>query len=145
MSLRSHMLALALTASFGASVACGGSDPASALPGGSAASKEAAPKEIDVAGLKSAQDAQSITLIDVRTPAEFADGHAPGAVNIPVDELKTRMSELEPHRDEAIFLICRSGVRSAQAQTQLLAAGFTNPINVVGGTRAWRAAGHPVE
>jgi rhodanese-related sulfurtransferase len=121
-------------------MACSGVDDAS-----SAMAATAAPAEVDVAKLKAIMDTQKVALIDVRTAAEFAEGHAPGAVNIPVGELDTRMSELEPHKSAAVYLICRSGSRSARAQTQLLAAGFFRPINVVGGTLAWRAAGHPVE
>lgn len=61
-------------------------------------------------------------LLDVRTPAEHASGAPSGAVNIPVQELATRLRELP--KDRAIVAFCRSGARSASAVEQLVAAGF---------------------
>lgn len=61
-------------------------------------------------------------LLDVRTPAEHAGGAPSGAVNIPVQELATRLHELP--RDRTIVAFCRSGARSASAVEQLVAAGF---------------------
>jgi len=62
-------------------------------------------------------------LVDVRTPGEFAAGHIPGAVNIPVGELNARMSELDP-RDVAVVVYCRSGQRSSSAARLFRSAGF---------------------
>jgi phage shock protein E len=62
-------------------------------------------------------------LVDVRTPAEFAAGHIPGAVNIPVQQLDSRLSELQP-KDQAVVLYCRSGNRSGTAARLLKSAGF---------------------
>jgi phage shock protein E len=62
-------------------------------------------------------------LIDVRTPAEFAAGHIPGAINIPVQQLDSRLGELQP-KDAAIVLYCRSGSRSGSAARMLKGAGF---------------------
>jgi len=61
-------------------------------------------------------------LLDVRTPAEFATGAPSGALNIPVQELATRLHELP--RDRTIVAYCHSGVRSANAVEKLVAAGF---------------------
>lgn len=63
-------------------------------------------------------------LVDVRTPAEFAAGHIPGAVNIPVQELDARMAELEP-KSSALVVYCRSGNRSGNAARRLKSAGFS--------------------
>lgn len=63
-------------------------------------------------------------LVDVRTPREFAAGHIPGAINLPVQQLDKRMSELEP-RGGALVLYCRSGHRSGNAARILKSAGFT--------------------
>ena len=101
--------------------------------------------EVDVATLRAAQAAGVVALVDVRSKPEFADGHLPGAVNIPVDELSQRLSELTAHQSEDLYLICRSGARSARAHGLLLDAGYVKPINVVGGMRAWQAAGFPLE
>lgn len=62
-------------------------------------------------------------LVDVRTPGEFAAGHIPGALNIPVQQLDARMSELQP-KDGAVVVYCRSGHRSGAAARMLKNAGF---------------------
>ncbi len=62
-------------------------------------------------------------LLDVRTPEEFAGGHLPGAVNIPVQALAARVRDLgAPHAPVVVY--CRSGARSARAASMLRAAGF---------------------
>jgi phage shock protein E len=70
-------------------------------------------------------------IIDVRTPAEFADDAYPGAVNIPLAILPARMPELEP-KDKPIVLYCASGARSGQALRLLRQAGFTDVVNAGG-------------
>lgn len=137
MPLRSLRILWALALCAGA---CGGSQTSAPTP-----AVAGAMAEVDVATLKAARDAGTVAVVDVRTPAEYADGHVPGAINIPVDSLAQRMSELAPHKDADLYLICRSGARSARAQSVLLDAGYAHPINVAGGTLAWQSAGFPVE
>jgi phage shock protein E len=67
--------------------------------------------------------AQGATLVDVRTPGEWASGHAEGAVLIPIDELGGRLGEIP--RDHPVVVYCASGVRSARAAAMLGAAGYT--------------------
>ncbi len=74
-------------------------------------------------------------LVDVRTREEYRAGHLPGAVNIPVQELGSRVDELEP-RGTPIVVYCRSGRRSATARAQLVRAGFTN-VHDLGPMSAW--------
>ena len=62
-------------------------------------------------------------LVDVRTPGEFLAGHLPGAINIPVQQLDARMSELQP-KGAALVVYCRSGHRSGNAARRLKSAGF---------------------
>ena len=62
-------------------------------------------------------------LVDVRTPGEFAAGHISGAINIPVQQLDARMSELQP-KYAAVVVYCRSGHRSGNAARMLKNAGF---------------------
>lgn len=138
-------------------VACSGgsADPASApAPAAPEAPTADAPaatpaagarRDLDVEGLAAAQEAGSVAiLVDVRTPGEFAEGHVPGAVNIPVDELGERLAELEDHKDSEVYLICRSGGRSSRAADQLVAAGYS-AVNIRGGTLAWTGSGRAVE
>ena len=74
--------------------------------------------------------AGDLFLLDVRTPAEFAAGHIPGAVNVPVDELRNRLGELPRDRDSAAY--CQVGQRGYLATRVLLQAGF-RAANVGGG------------
>lgn len=108
-----------------------------------AQSAQAADREVDVATLKKALDDQKVPqLIDVRTPQEFAEGHVPGAVNIPLDQIETRSGEIAS--DQEVWLVCRSGSRSARAASLLEQKSF-NTVNVLGGTLAWQASGFAVE
>lgn len=83
-------------------------------------------------------------LVDVRTPEEYADGHVPGALNIPLDQLDAHMGELATYKQTEVHLICRSGSRSLAASQALLARGYL-PVNVGGGTEGWKQAGYAVE
>lgn len=83
-------------------------------------------------------------LVDVRTPEEFASGHAPGAKNIPLDQLESRLAELDAYKDGEIHVICQSGRRSLAASQTLAGKGY-DPVNVEGGTAGWKAAGYAVE
>ncbi|MCI8969946.1 MAG: FAD-dependent oxidoreductase [Oscillibacter sp.] len=81
----------------------------------------------------------SVTLLDVRTPAECAQGRIEGFRNIPVDELRQRLGELEPGRP--VYVICQSGLRSYIASRILTGAGFT-AYNFAGGFRYYDAVTH---
>ena len=82
-------------------------------------------------------------LLDVREVYEFVEGHAQGAINIPLSEFRERYQEAP--RDREILCICHMGSRSAQAGTFLLRQGWTHVKNVAGGTDEWEAAGLPME
>ena len=80
-------------------------------------------------------------LLDVREYEEWDAGHAPGAVHIPLGELGARYTELG--RDQPLFVICRSGKRSAHAAHALAGAGW-DARNVSDGMQGWQAAGRPM-
>ncbi|MBM3438896.1 MAG: rhodanese-like domain-containing protein, partial [Bacteroidetes bacterium] len=72
--------------------------------------------------------AGEIIIVDVRTVAEWDnDGHANCTVNIPIDELESRMGELK--KDQKVILVCRSGNRAGRAKQLLESAGFTQVEN----------------
>lgn len=78
---------------------------------------------------------QGITVVDVRTPEEYADGHVPNALLIPLQEIESRMKEFSP--DEQYLIICRSGNRSAQASEILAQKGMKHIYNMTGGMNEW--------
>jgi len=74
-------------------------------------------------------------MIDVREVHEFKQGHIPGAINIPLSQLRTRLSEIPKNRP--VFLYCRSGMRSRQAGKILSRHGYRNMAHLNGGITAW--------
>ena len=87
----------------------------------------------------------SVELIDVRTPVEYREVHVSFARNVPLDQLNaSQVSAGRGNSAKPLYVICRSGSRGKQACEQLQAAGYTNVLNVEGGTQAWDQAGLPV-
>ncbi|HEU5473210.1 MAG TPA: rhodanese-like domain-containing protein [Actinophytocola sp.] len=81
------------------------------------------------------------TVLDVREPDEWAAGHAPDALHIPMGDLAARLDELPA--DGNVYVVCRSGGRSARATAYLNANGW-EATNVDGGMKSWHAAGRPM-
>lgn len=94
-------------------------------------------REIDVDQLEELM-ASEVALVDVREPAEFDEAHVPGAVLIPMGQLGARLGELD--KNAPVYLICRSGHRSAVVGELLESHGYA-AVNVAGGTLAWVRAG----
>ncbi len=88
-----------------------------------------------------------LPVLDVRTPAEFAECHVQGAKLAPLDALDPRKAAdaLKPAVGTPIYLLCKSGSRATKAAGQFIAAGIANVCVVTGGTEACAAAGVPVE
>jgi rhodanese-related sulfurtransferase len=89
-------------------------------------------------------DLQKPVILDVRTPGEFAEGHLEGAMLVPVQEFQQRLGELAAHKDDPVFVYCRSGNRSTVAAKMLVDAGFAQVINLRHGIREWTKEGLPV-
>lgn len=88
------------------------------------------------------------TLLDVRTPAEFASTHAAGARLFPLeqfypDQIVSALGNEELGKKEPLYLICRSGARAQDAAEQLFSRGYHNVSVVEGGTEAWTKARLP--
>ncbi|WP_345709561.1 rhodanese-like domain-containing protein [Kitasatospora paranensis] len=86
-----------------------------------------------------------LTVVDVRSPGEYAAGHIPGAHNVPLDLLHLAVPALRAAAGRgAVTVVCASGNRSATACDRLAAAGVAAAM-LVGGTAAWAAEGHPLD
>jgi glyoxylase-like metal-dependent hydrolase (beta-lactamase superfamily II)/rhodanese-related sulfurtransferase len=83
------------------------------------------------------RDLPDLQVVDVRNPGETAGGVVPGAVNMPLPQLTSRVAELEPTRPTVVY--CASGYRSSIAASVLAAAGFDDVSDLLGGYEAWKA------
>ncbi len=98
-------------------------------------------REIDIDQVAVALEGGA-AVIDVRETEEYAEGHLPGARNLPMGVLTSRLEELD--RTAPVHVICASGNRSSAMTDVLVAQGF-DAVNVQGGTKAWIESGRPVE
>lgn len=81
-----------------------------------------------------------IAVVDVRSREEYAVAYIPGSINIPLDELPSRLKDVP---NTTVYLLCGSGKRSSQAAALLAARGY-DVVNVAGGITEWYRAGYPV-
>ncbi|WP_432833287.1 rhodanese-like domain-containing protein [Dactylosporangium sp. CA-092794] len=81
-------------------------------------------------------------LLDVREDDEWAAGHAPGAVHVPMMQIPARIEEIPEDRD--VYVVCRVGGRSARVVGFLMSNGRDRVVNVDGGMQSWEAAGRPM-
>ena len=88
-----------------------------------------------------AANGREARIIDVRAASEWAEGHVPGAMHVPLPELADRLGELP---DGPLVLHCQGGSRSVIATSLLLAAGRSDVANMEGGYAAWKRAGLPI-
>ncbi len=86
-----------------------------------------------------------LQIIDVRRPAEFAVGHVPKALTAPLSGIEKKIGALPLLKDKETAVICAGGYRSSAAASLLQKNGYTNLLNVTGGTSAWISAGYEVE
>jgi rhodanese-related sulfurtransferase len=126
----------------GATLPVGAADPA---PPRAAEAASAATPISQAELLERRRKEPDLAVLDVRTPAEFAAGHVPGARNISHDELPGRLAELAALKDKPVVLYCRSGRRTAIAARALRDAGFTQVLHLEGDWQSWEAAKQPVE
>ena len=96
----------------------------------------------DIPAVTVAQVNDQAYLLDVREDDEWAAGHAPAAVHIPMQEIPIRMGEIP--QDRQVVVTCRMGGRSAQVTAYLRAQGYDDVVNLEGGMQAWHVAGRPL-
>lgn len=84
-------------------------------------------------------------VLDVRSPGEYAAGHIPGAINIPHDQLATRLSEIPAEKSAEIVVHCQAGGRAAKAESILVESGYTDVRDLQGHMSGWVQHGLPVE
>ena len=84
-------------------------------------------------------------ILDVRSGEEFGQGHIPGAINIPHDELAGRLAELSISKSEEIVVHCQSGRRAQKARATLRDNDYSNVRDLSGHWQGWKAAGLPTE
>lgn len=121
------------------------STAAAAVQGPAAApAKPDAPVRVGVSEFAEIIGAPGVTILDVRTPEEFAEGHIAGAINIPVEypDYIDRVSELDPNGIYAVY--CRSGNRSQPAVAGLASVGVTGVYELESGTVGWTGEGQPL-
>jgi rhodanese-related sulfurtransferase len=92
--------------------------------------KQLTPKELD--------DKKGVVILDVRTNKEYEQGHIPGAVHIPLNDLGDKIKKLK--KDKEIVVFCQSGNRSIWAIKRLMGMGYKNLYNLKGGYVAWKRA-----
>ncbi|MCK6391491.1 MAG: rhodanese-like domain-containing protein, partial [Azonexus sp.] len=88
---------------------------------------------------------ENALVLDVREPDEFAAGHIPDAINIPVAKLAERIQELDKFRSRPLVVCCLSGMRAGRACSELKKQGFEQLNNLSGGIDAWIGANYPVK
>ena len=98
---------------------------------------------VNVSQAQAQWKAGGVTVLDVRAGNEYRHGHIPGALHIPASQLQRSLERVP--RDTPLLVHCAGGGRSVAAASALLAQGFTEVSDVLGGFDAWEEAGNPVE
>jgi rhodanese-related sulfurtransferase len=137
--MQRRLLALSLGAvlTVGGLTACGADDGAAAAPA-------ATVTDVDPAGFADLATDPDATVLDVRTPQEFAAGHLPGAVNIDSSARDFADAVAELPKDGTYLVYCQTANRSGVATDRMTDLGFTDVYDLQGGIVAWANAGGPV-
>lgn len=113
-----------------------------AVPAAAPATVVAVPMSQEALLEHQASHPEHLFLLDVRTPQEYAEGHVPGAVNVPHDQLASRLAEVP--KDKDVVLYCKSGRRAGIAADVLAANGYTRLSHLEGDMNAWVEKGRPI-
>ena len=143
MKHRHRLLMIALGALAGPVTMAADPAPATAKASAAAPAAVVQPMSQDALLQHQAQHPDHLFLLDVRTPQEYAEGHIAGAVNVPYDQLATRLAEVP--KDKDVVLYCRSGRRAGIAADVLAANGYTRLSHLEGDMIAWTEKGRPMK
>ena len=117
------------------------------MPTGADLVARAKTKIREITAQEASAQSKTARILDVREPGEYAQGHIPGAINIPRGLLEVTIDSHPVLKDRDLPLIvhCQAGARSALATATLVELGYTKAVNMAGGFAAWKAAELPVE
>lgn len=102
-------------------------------------------QQITVAALaEQIEQGNAPLILDVRSPEEYAEGHIPGAINIPFRDIPNQTDTIGASNRDDIIVYCERGIRAGVAENLLLDAGFVSVMSLTGDIVAWRAAGLPL-
>lgn len=101
-------------------------------------------KKISAQGAVSLINRDEAVVVDIRDRKDFNEGRITGAINIPLNSLKSRVSELKKHEGKQIIIADKMGQHSAMAVKQLNEEGFTNVVRLNGGVADWKASNLPL-
>lgn len=100
------------------------------------------PDDLTAQQVQALREQGGVVIVDVRQPEEYAAGHIPEAILIPLGELSSRWNEVP--QDQPVIFVCRSGNRSRQAFELARQQGLTQIHNLLGGMSDWAAQGYEV-
>ena len=118
-------------------------EPAATATAPAAAAVAVAPMSQEALLEHQSRHPDHLFVLDVRTSQEYAEGHVPGAVNVPHDQLASRLTEVP--KDKDVVLYCKSGRRAGIAAAVLAANGYKRLSLLEGDMPAWSEKGRPVE
>ena len=102
-------------------------------------------KEVSVDDVKKMIDnKEKIIILDVRDKEEFETGYIPGAINLSRGLLEFKINTIIPDKNSVIIVYCGIDLRGPLATRTLNESGYKNAVNIIGGLKAWKAAGYPV-
>ena len=93
---------------------------------------------------KAINDKMDIVLLDVRTPGEYSKGKIEGSINIPVDDVSSKIAATIPDKNKTIYVYCLSGSRSIVAVETMIQLGYTNIFSMTSGLLMWRSKKYPM-
>jgi rhodanese-related sulfurtransferase len=101
-------------------------------------------RQVSPAELTRLINRENAVVVDIRAAGDFLNGHIIHALNIPEAEIKSRLKELEKHREKTVVVCCNTGTLSSRGVRLLKAEGFDNILALKGGLSAWQNAGLPL-